>query len=105
MTALIGFNVVAFLSCLVMVGGQVAAMSTLNFNSAELVVLGATIVCLWFLSGLGLVGTCKKHRMMLRMYAFMLLVLVRFNTEMKPEIKPEMKPEMKPEIKPLFDRE
>eukprot|EP01043_Picozoa_sp_COSAG02_P060108 COSAG02_NODE_7787_length_2845_cov_1.769847_5_plen_287_part_01 len=51
-------------------------MSQLNFRSPELVVLGITIVGLWALSGLGLYGVYTTHRQLLRMYAFMLLVLI-----------------------------
>jgi hypothetical protein len=42
-TLLIGFNVLAFFCCAVMVAGQVAAMSTLDLRSPELMVLGLTI--------------------------------------------------------------
>ena len=79
-------------------------MSQINFKSPELVVLGITILLLWVLSGLGLYGvktnhrqvgtqeiyqspaciysatdasaSCANHRQILRMYAFMLLVLI-----------------------------
>ena len=74
--SLYGFNVVSFFACLLIVGGQVAAMSQLNFRSPELAVLGMTIVALWALSVLGLYGVYTSHRKLLRMYAFMLLVLI-----------------------------
>ena len=98
--ALYGFNTVAFFSCLIIVAGQVAVMSQINFKSPELVVLGITIIGLWVLSGLGnftsnqeiydrtflseidcgvitgIYGVRTEHRQILRMYAFMLLVLI-----------------------------
>jgi hypothetical protein len=74
--SLYGFNIVSFFACLLIVAGQVAAMSQINFKSPELVVLGITIVALWVLSGLGLYGIKTAHRQLLRMYAFMLLVLI-----------------------------
>ena len=76
LSSLYGFNVVSFLACLVIIAGQVAAMSQLDFRSPELVVLGTTIVALWVLSVLGVYGVYTSHRQLLRMYAFMLLMLI-----------------------------
>jgi hypothetical protein len=70
------FNLVAFLACGSIVVGQVAAYEKFDTQSPELVVLGTTIAALGVLSAMGIYATCRKRKTTLRMYSFMLLVLI-----------------------------
>eukprot|EP01046_Picozoa_sp_COSAG06_P000706 COSAG06_NODE_20_length_33882_cov_18.856969_18_plen_2148_part_00 len=70
------FNLVAFISCAIMLLGQAGTLWSLGMSSPELVLLASSVIALWVLSALGMWGTRAKHRTALRMYAFMLLVLI-----------------------------
>ena len=70
------FNVVAFIACAVMFLGQAESLWKLGLSSPELILLGASVAALWALSVLGMWGVRTQHRTGLRMYAFMLLVLI-----------------------------
>ena len=74
--SLYAFNGIAFVVSSSMVLGQMVAFQQFDVESAELVLLGFSIAALAALSGLGLYGTYKNHQAALRMYAFMLMVMI-----------------------------
>ncbi len=74
--AMTAFNLIALAISVVVVAGQVAVADQLDFNNAELIVLGGTIVALGVLAMMGLYGTRKRSQRVLRLYTFGLLVLV-----------------------------
>jgi hypothetical protein len=68
---LYGFNVAMFLGCLAVLAVQIfgtsEGLASMGIVSPELVVLGITLVCLWVLSIVGLVGAWKRRGRTLRM--------------------------------------
>ena len=64
---LYGFNATVFLGCLAVLAVQINALADLRMRSPELVVLGITLVCLWLLSVVGLVGTWRRRGRTMRM--------------------------------------
>ena len=70
------FNVIAFIACSMMFLGQAESLWRLGFSSPELILMGASVAALWALSVLGMWGVRTQNRAGLRIYAFMLLVLI-----------------------------
>lgn len=64
---LYGFNAAVFLGCLAVLAVQINALAGVDLRSPELVVLGITLVCLWLLSVVGLVGTWRRRGRTMRM--------------------------------------
>jgi hypothetical protein len=64
---LYGFNAAVFLGCLAVLAVQINALAGVGMRSPELVVLGITLVCLWLLSVVGLVGTWRRRGRTMRM--------------------------------------
>lgn len=74
--ALVWFNVIALLICVIIVAGQVAIADEMDFRNAELLVLGGTIIGLGVLALMGLYGTHGKKQTVLRLYTFGLICLI-----------------------------
>jgi hypothetical protein len=68
---LYGFNAAVFLGCLVVLAVQIfgtaEGLASMGIVSPELAVLAITLVCLWLLSILGLVGAWTRRGRTLRM--------------------------------------
>ena len=80
------FNMITWCACIVMIAGQVGTLWELGLGSPELVLLALSVVGLWVLTMVGMYGTTKKNRTALRLYAFMLLVLVLAQTSILWEL-------------------